>query len=65
VIIQKAGGANLYATSDLARRCVTAMNNCTPTACLVLCFDQRQAALFSRYSRLPALAGFVPETMQL
>ena len=48
VIIQKAGGGYLYATSDL-----TAMNNCTPTACCTLLTSARPCT-FSRYSRLPA-----------
>ncbi|MEH6500381.1 MAG: arginine--tRNA ligase [Pseudoalteromonas distincta] len=63
VIIQKAGGGYLYATSDLA---AMRYRHEQLHADRVLYFvDQRQALHFQQVFKVARLAGFVPETMQL
>ncbi|KAA0693820.1 arginine--tRNA ligase [Halopseudomonas laoshanensis] len=63
VIIQKAGGGYLYATSDLA---AMRYRHEQLHADRVLYFvDQRQALHFQQVFAVARLAGFVPESMQL
>jgi arginyl-tRNA synthetase len=63
VIIQKAGGGYLYATSDLA---AMRYRHQTLNADRVLYFvDQRQALHFQQVFAVARLAGFVPDSMQL
>ncbi|MFT6466361.1 arginine--tRNA ligase [Halopseudomonas sp.] len=63
VIIQKAGGGYLYATSDLA---AMRYRHEQLHAGRVLYFvDQRQALHFQQVFAVARLAGFVPESMQL
>ncbi|MBU2051551.1 MAG: arginine--tRNA ligase, partial [Gammaproteobacteria bacterium] len=63
VIIQKAGGGYLYATSDLA---AMRYRHEQLHADRVLYFvDQRQALHFQQVFKVARLAGFVPESMQL
>ncbi|MFO7705992.1 MAG: arginine--tRNA ligase [Halopseudomonas sp.] len=63
VIIQKAGGGYLYATSDLA---AMRYRHEQLHADRVLYFvDQRQALHFQQVFAVARLAGFVPDSMQL
>ena len=63
MIIQKAGGGYLYATSDLA---AMRYRHTQLGADRVLYFvDQRQALHFQQVFAVARLAGFVPESMQL
>ncbi|SDT01703.1 arginyl-tRNA synthetase [Halopseudomonas xinjiangensis] len=63
VIVQKAGGGYLYATTDLAA--MRYRNNALHADRVLYFVDQRQALHFQQVFAVARKAGFVPESMEL